>query len=233
MKVGALCSAGGSAFFTAVDMAVGEGLTSYEKIFLITDRPCGAEQKAADRSIAFRRIEKTEQQDFSRCAGEYLGDAGCGFVLLYFTRLVSIELFGRVPTLNIHPSLLPSFPGFGALTAAVRQKTSLVGATLHVTAEGVDKGPIVAQVASPALGARSGKELEPLSYMHKCYLTLCALDLLDRGQLSIDAFSGAVSLSEGLRVTASAAPALQSMNLVDRFADFLTSRSGVERSFVP
>ncbi|CTQ54743.1 Phosphoribosylglycinamide formyltransferase [Roseibium album] len=233
MRVGALCSAGGAAFFTAVDMAVSEGLTSYEEIFLVTDRPCGAELQAAERSITFSRIEKTENQDFSRRAGVYLGEAGCRMVLLYFTRLVTSELFQRLPTLNIHPSLLPSFPGFGALSAAVRHKTTFIGATLHLVAEGVDNGPIVAQVASPVLGARSGKELESLSYMHKCYLTLCALDLLDRGQFCIDVKTGTVTLPDELRVTASSAPALQSKSLIGCFKDFLTSRSEGERYFVP
>ncbi len=233
MKVGALCSAGGSAFFTAVDMAVAEGLTSYDQIFVVTDRACGAEREAAARSIAWHRIEETEMVDFSSRACNYLSEADCGIALLYFTRLVSAELFGRLPTLNIHPSLLPSFPGFGALAAAVRHNTALMGTTLHLTNEGIDNGPIIAQVASPALGARSGKELEPLSFMHKTYLTLCALDLLDRSQLRIDPAAGEVTLSEGLRVTASAAPALQSNSLIDRFKDFLTSRSEVEKCFMP
>lgn len=233
MRVGALCSAGGSAFFTAVDIAVDVGLISYDQIFLVTDRSCGAERQAAARSIAWYRIEDKERGGFSRRAGDYLSEAACGIALLYFTRLVSSELFGRLPTLNIHPSLLPSFPGFGALAAAVRHNATLVGATLHLTSEVVDSGPIIAQVASPSLGARRGEDLERTSFMHKCYLTLCALDLLGRGDLRIDPAAGAVTLPDGLRVTASAAPALQSTSLIERFEVFLASRSEAERYFVP
>src|SRR5262249_10235342 len=51
--------------------------------------------------------------------------------------------------LNIHPSLLPSFPGLRAQRQALRYGVKVTGATVHFVDEGVDTGPIVLQAAVP------------------------------------------------------------------------------------
>jgi phosphoribosylglycinamide formyltransferase 1 len=68
-------------------------------------------------------------------------------------RVLSAEFVFRWPLriLNIHPSLLPSFPGLHAQEQAVRYGVRVSGATVHFVDAGTDTGPIVAQAAVPVL----------------------------------------------------------------------------------
>lgn len=57
----------------------------------------------------------------------------------------------KVPILNIHPSLLPSFPGLNAQKQAIDYGVKVSGCTVHLVDEGLDSGPIIAQKAIPVL----------------------------------------------------------------------------------
>ncbi len=68
-----------------------------------------------------------------------------------YMRLLSAEFVGRFPQriLNIHPSLLPAFPGLGAQEQAVDWGVKVSGCTVHLVDEQLDHGPIVLQKAVP------------------------------------------------------------------------------------
>jgi phosphoribosylglycinamide formyltransferase-1 len=70
-----------------------------------------------------------------------------------YMRVLSPAFVARYPLriLNIHPSLLPSFPGLHAQDQAVRYGVRVSGATVHFVDAGTDTGPIVAQAAVPVL----------------------------------------------------------------------------------
>ncbi len=70
-------------------------------------------------------------------------------VLAGFMRILSGAFVARWPVLNVHPSLLPAFPGAHAVADALAHGVRLSGATVHFAAEEVDAGPIVAQQAVP------------------------------------------------------------------------------------
>ncbi len=81
-------------------------------------------------------------------------EAGVHIVALAgFMRLVTRRLLdafeGRV--LNIHPSLLPAFPGIEAQRQALEHGARVTGCTVHFVTEGMDEGPIVAQAVVPVL----------------------------------------------------------------------------------
>ncbi len=83
-----------------------------------------------------------------------LREAGVEYVVLAgFMRILSplfVRAFrGRV--LNIHPALLPSFPGVNALGQALAHGVKVTGVTVHWVDDGVDTGPIIAQRAVPIL----------------------------------------------------------------------------------
>ncbi|MBL8114788.1 MAG: phosphoribosylglycinamide formyltransferase [Acidobacteria bacterium] len=69
-----------------------------------------------------------------------------GYMRLLSPSFVALRPFG---ILNIHPSLLPAFPGLEPQAQALRHGVKLSGATVHFVTEGVDEGPIVAQEAVP------------------------------------------------------------------------------------
>ena len=83
-----------------------------------------------------------------------LREAGVEWVALAgFMRIVGPELLGAFPgrIVNIHPSLLPAFPGLDAQRQALEYGVRVAGCTVHLVNEGVDTGPIVLQQPVPVL----------------------------------------------------------------------------------
>lgn len=74
-------------------------------------------------------------------------------ILAGFMRILGPVFLDRFPgrVLNIHPSLLPSFPGLHAQRQALEHGVKIAGATVHFVDHGVDTGPIIAQAAVPVL----------------------------------------------------------------------------------
>ncbi len=93
---------------------------------------------------------------------EALRERSVGLVLLAgFMRRLHATLLEAYPDriLNIHPSLLPAFPGLGAIEQAWRHGARVTGCTVHLVDEGVDAGPILAQ---RAVEVREGETLASL-----------------------------------------------------------------------
>jgi phosphoribosylglycinamide formyltransferase-1 len=88
--------------------------------------------------------------------------------------------------MNIHPSLLPSFPGLDVQKKAIEWGCKLAGCTVHFVTEGVDEGPIIVQAAVPILDADSPESLAAriLEQEHKIYPR--AVQLFAEGRLRVD-----------------------------------------------
>ncbi len=88
------------------------------------------------------------EAEVQRCLEEARVDLVC---LAGFMRILSPAFVARWPlrVLNVHPSLLPSFPGLHAQEQAVRYGVRVSGATVHFVDAGTDTGPIVGQTALP------------------------------------------------------------------------------------
>jgi phosphoribosylglycinamide formyltransferase 1 len=88
--------------------------------------------------------------------------------------------------MNIHPSLLPSFPGLEVQKKAIDWGCKLAGCTVHFVTEGVDEGPIVLQAAVPILDHDTPELLAAriLEQEHKIYPR--AVQLFAEGRLKVD-----------------------------------------------
>jgi phosphoribosylglycinamide formyltransferase-1 len=88
--------------------------------------------------------------------------------------------------MNIHPSLLPSFPGLDVQKKAIEWGCKLAGCTVHFVTEGVDEGPIILQAAVPILDADTPDTLAAriLVEEHKIYPQ--AVQLFAEGRLRIE-----------------------------------------------
>src|SRR5437773_7226143 len=88
-------------------------------------------------------------------------------------RLLSPYFVAKFPNriLNIHPSLLPAFPGLEAQRQALEYGVKVSGATVHIVNEGLDAGPIVAQEAVPVMENDTPSELaaRTLQAEHRIY----------------------------------------------------------------
>lgn len=118
-----------------------------------------------------------------------LGDAGVEWVALAgFMRIVGKRLLaaysGRI--LNIHPSLLPAFPGLAAQKQALDYGVKVAGCTVHFVNEGVDTGPIVLQAAVPVLDGDTVEALEARILEREHVLYVDALNLVFSGRYRTD-----------------------------------------------
>jgi len=118
-----------------------------------------------------------------------LVEAGCDWVVLAgFMRIVGrgfLDAFGgRV--VNIHPSLLPAFPGLHAQQQALDYGVKVAGCTVHLVDEGTDTGPIIAQAAVPVLDGDDEAALTARILVEEHRLFPAALAAIAEGRLVVD-----------------------------------------------
>src|SRR6266700_6930458 len=101
-----------------------------------------------------------------------------------FMRILSLGFIREFPRriLNIHPALLPSFPGLDAQKQALDYGVKFTGCTVHIVDEGVDTGPIVCQAIVPVLDDDTEETLSAriLQQEHRIYSEAICLMLEDR-----------------------------------------------------
>ena len=118
--------------------------------------------KAGIEAGAFPADEFESRERRDEEMAEWLADRGIELVVLAgFMQLLTAPFLGRFPgrILNVHPSLLPAFPGAHAVEDALAHGVKVTGATVHFVDEGVDSGPIVLQ---EAVEVREGDTAETL-----------------------------------------------------------------------
>ena len=105
-------------------------------------------------ALALGPASSSLRDDYDRAIGEELRRRDVDLICLAgFMRVVGAPLLEACPNriLNIHPSLLPAFPGLGAQRQALAHGVRITGATVHLVTPELDGGPIVLQAAVPVL----------------------------------------------------------------------------------
>lgn len=129
------------------------------------------------------------REAYDRALLEVLGRHDVELVLLAgYMKIVTAVLINAYANriMNIHPSLLPSFPGLDVQKKAIEWGCKLSGCTVHFVTEGVDEGPIILQAAVPILDADTPDTLAAriLVQEHKIYPR--AVQLFSEGRLQVD-----------------------------------------------
>lgn len=119
---------------------------------VVADRPgVGGLDRARSRAVEAVAVAPGDHPDRATWEGALtaaVAEAEPDLVVLAgFMRILSPQFVTRWPILNVHPSLLPAFPGARAVTDALDWGVRVSGATVHFVDEQVDHGPIVAQEA--------------------------------------------------------------------------------------
>lgn len=109
-------------------------------------------------------------------------------VLAGYMRLLSPEFVARFRdrVINVHPALLPSFPGLDAVEQALEHGVKVTGVTVHFVDEGVDSGPIILQRAIEVPASGEWEELEERIHAVEHELLPEAIRLIAGGRVRID-----------------------------------------------
>ncbi len=177
----------------ALVTAMREGRVPAEPAVVISNVPgAGGLAIAAEWGIATAVVDHTKikpRQAHERAVIELLNEHLVDIVCLagYMRRLspLLVEAFrGRI--LNVHPALLPAFPGLDAQKAAFDYGVKVAGCTVHLVDDEVDNGPIVLQATVPVEDDDTVETLSAriLEQEHAIYPQ--ALALLSSGRLEID-----------------------------------------------
>lgn len=191
MNVGVLASGAGTNLQALIDRVHGqEGVAL---IAVASDKP-GAQalERARSAGIAAETFPGDRFADRSardRAIAEWLRGHGVELVVLAgYMQLVEPEFLAAFPgrVINIHPSLLPAFPGLNAVEQALDYGVKVFGVTVHFVDGGVDTGPVIMQraVELPAVTDLN----EVLARLHEIEHELLpeVVALVARGAVTID-----------------------------------------------
>jgi phosphoribosylglycinamide formyltransferase 1 len=129
-----------------------------------------------------------DRSSFDAALVEALRGAGVEWVVLAgFMRIVTPVLLDAFPwrVVNIHPSLLPAFPGVDAQAQALAYGARITGCTVHLVDTGTDTGPIVAQAAVPVLSGDDRPRLAARILAREHALLVQVLRWIEQGKLEI------------------------------------------------
>ncbi len=191
MRVGVLASGAGTNLQAILDTV--HGRDGIEVVAVGSDKP---EAQALERAQAagvetevFARDGFPERRARDGAMAEWLVEQGVGLVVLAgYMQLLDANFLGRFPqrVINVHPALLPAFPGIGSVEQAIAYGVKVFGVTVHFVDEGVDTGPIILQRAIDLPAATEAKEvraaLRPIEHELLCE----AVRLIARDAVRID-----------------------------------------------
>ncbi len=162
MNVGVLASGEGTNLQALLDRV--HGRDGIEVVAVASDKP-GA--TALDRARAAGIPDRvfpllSDRAAHDRAIADWLAELGVELVVLAgYMQLLSPGFLSEFPrgVINVHPALLPAFPGLGAVEQALAYGVKVFGVTVHFVDDGVDTGPVILQRAIELPDAREPAEV--------------------------------------------------------------------------
>ncbi len=189
MRVGVLASGAGTNLQAILDRV--HGRHGVEVVAVVSDQP-GAQALERARRAGVETAEFPLGDDRAgrdAAIAGWLEDREVELVVLAgYMALLDPAFLKRFPqrVINVHPALLPAFPGLHAIEQALAYGVKVFGVTVHFVDEGVDTGPVIAQRAvelSDVTSAAAVREaLRPLEHDLLCE----SVELIARGAVGID-----------------------------------------------
>jgi phosphoribosylglycinamide formyltransferase-1 len=145
--------------------------------------------QAGVETAVFPASDHEDRRARDTALGDWIEERQADLVVLAgYMQLLSpefVERFrGRV--INVHPALLPSFPGIDAVQQALDHGSKITGVTVHFVDEGVDSGPIILQRPVPVPPSREWNETEELIHATEHALLPETIRLIASGRVSFD-----------------------------------------------
>jgi phosphoribosylglycinamide formyltransferase-1 len=191
LKIGALASGRGTNLQAIID-SIKKGYLQTEIAVVISNKKdAPALERASKEGIDTVYLDPTAFKDRTSYDLEILD-----ILKRYNVDLVVLAGYMRIVTgllidayrsriINVHPALLPSFPGMSAQRQALEYGVKIAGCTVHFVEEGVDKGPIIAQAAVPVLEGDTEESLSARILKEEHKLFPYAIRLYEEGRVSV------------------------------------------------
>jgi phosphoribosylglycinamide formyltransferase-1 len=190
-RIVVLASGSGTNLQAILDTLHGQGLV--EVVGVGSDkRDAGALERGRRAGIAtavFPAADHPDRATRDAAIGDWIEALDANLVVLAgYMQLLSAEFVARFRNraINIHPALLPSFPGLDAIGQALAAGVEVTGVTVHFVDEGVDTGPVIAQRKVPVPPGVAREELEAAIHAVEHELYPEAIRMIAEGRVRID-----------------------------------------------
>lgn len=191
LKIGVLASGRGSNLQAIIDEIEAGKLNAIIKILIVDNPSAYAIERAKRHGIEYliiRLKDYASRDDFFKKIADELKKRDVELVVLAgFMKIVGKPLIDAFPwrIMNIHPAILPAFPGLHGQRQALEYGVKISGCTVHFVDEGVDTGPIIIQAAVPVTPNDTEETLSEriLRLEHRIYPE--AIRLFSEGRLEI------------------------------------------------
>jgi phosphoribosylglycinamide formyltransferase 1 len=189
VKIGVLASGAGTNLQAILDRVHGRG--GVEVVAVGTDQPgATALERAARAGVETAEFPAGDDRAARDAAlADWLAGHEVELVVLAgYMALLDAHFLARFPqrVINVHPALLPAFPGVRAIEQALAYGVKVFGVTVHFVDEGVDTGPVIAQRALELPDVTDAAELRELLRPLEHDLLCEAVELIARGAVSFD-----------------------------------------------
>jgi phosphoribosylglycinamide formyltransferase 1 len=190
-RIVVLASGSGTNLQAILDKLHGQGLV--EVVGVGSDKAEAGALERGDRAgvetAVFPAADYEDRAGRDEAIGDWIESRQADLVVLAgYMQLLSEHFVARFPNrvVNIHPALLPDFPGLDAIGQALAAGVAATGVTVHFVDEGVDTGPVIAQreVPVPADVARAELEAAVHAVEHELYPE--AIRMIAEGRVRID-----------------------------------------------
>jgi phosphoribosylglycinamide formyltransferase 1 len=169
------------------------GSDGIEVVGVASSRPDAAglerARSAGVETAVFEIAAYGDRHERDRALGDWLEQHGVQLVVLAgFMELLGAQFIRRFSgrVVNVHPSLLPAFPGVRAIEEAVEYGVKVMGVTVHFVDEGVDTGPILLQESFDCPYPRDIAEIEERVHAVEHRLLPRAIRLIAGGKVRLD-----------------------------------------------
>jgi phosphoribosylglycinamide formyltransferase-1 len=192
LKIGVLASGNGSNLQSLIDRSTDGTLPAQVACVISNNAAAFALERARRHGIPALHLDHrlfSCREAYDEALVDALREHGVELVALAgFMRIITPVLIDAFPNaiMNIHPALLPSFPGLHAQCQALNHGVKIAGCTVHFVDRGTDTGPIICQAAVPVMEGDTEDSLSAriLVEEHRCYPM--AVRLFAEGRLIVE-----------------------------------------------
>ena len=196
VRLGVLLSGRGSNLQAIIDAIEGGSLSAEIGVVLSNKQDAGGLERARKHGVPHVWLDPKpfagrpdSREAYDRAVLDVLRKYEVDLVLLAgYMKIVTAALVTAYENrmMNIHPSLLPSFPGLDVQKKAIEHGCKIAGCTVHFVTEGVDEGPIIVQAAVPILEGDTADVLADRILVEEHRIYTRAIQLYAEGRLRVE-----------------------------------------------